>query len=1583
MELSEEPIIDKATESGISVPELSQGAFRAQEKAISDEQSTAKSDLANKGVELVEKDKFSVAINGFSAEVKAEDLEEIAKLPAVKKVYLSREYERPAPVEPSMVNSVGLIGIEETWGDLNYKGEGMVVAIIDTGVDYDHKDMKITDPSKAKLTEEKINELISKYSLPGRYINDKVPYGYDYHDKDIEPKETAPSSQHGMHVAGTVAANGDLANNGIKGVAPEAQILAMKVFSDNESMNNVFSDSYLRAIEESVMLGADALNMSLGAPAGIYDRSGESAEDVALNNAVDNGIICAIAAGNDRNIVDGYGKMHKRNPDLALVGSPSTFPNSFAVASFENTKTFSNAVETVINGENFSFAAKVHESSPKEGFPKDSEYVYVGLGATDADYEGKDVSGKVALIQRGAATYTDKKNLAIKHGATAAIIFNHEAGGDALVNMLIDPPYDIPVAFIGHSDGMRLVGAPEGTKVTLTVDPSFVDNPSARKMSTFSSWGPSSDLRMKPEILAPGGNIYSTQNNDEYGVMSGTSMATPHVAGASAVVKQALKEKFPNLSEKEYAELTKQVMMNTAIPQKDNGTGYTYSVMQQGAGMMNVHSAITTPVHIDVTGTNDNIADGKLELKEIYEDHFVVKLTLHNTSNKAIKYDLKSEVLKEAIEDDHFAERTEEITSIIKPKSIKVKANSTITKDFTISFDGLENNQLLNGFIHLENKNHPKLTVPFIGFYGNWNEPRIIDGMKGFEDNFFPLPGFYAIYKNNQGKEVINPLPVKEKDGKNVVYFSHKTNIMPVLSVIRNAENLGFNITNAEDKELVKLNSEIRVRKVNRLGGGKSPYFFNDFMKWDGNLRKGSAVEGELYNYNIKAQLNYDADAQVYKYPIVLDKTAPEVEFVKYDKTTRTIDVRIKDALSGTAYLVFINPNNTEQLEVKPVEQAYPEFKEGDVISYTLPEDWDTDKLIVGAEDAVLNLNLFNLFDLQVSKDTPRIDITSPKILTFQEPEVNVSGTITNTENLDKVILRQVDEKGNVIGEEVEAAFEKDGDKFVFNGKITVEGEELIYIQITAISGSLKGNVAQWIFVDKTAPTIEISHECNPDNEKDVKLTFHVKDNFWAVMVDEIREDGSTYQRLLKHDESFEKLERKPTDVTFTHDFELENVEEDETFYFKAYDFAGNETKVSYSIKSGECAIVEGPGTTEPTDPEVDPTVPGNNDETDEPNNPEEPKPVEPGTPAPENPVDPEKPVNPEKPVDPEKPVNPEKPEDDEKPNDEATTPDKPKDNKPGGPDIDNPVEKPYDGSEATIATVELSGKTRYETAIKISTELFRESEKVVIASGEDYPDALAASVLAAELNAPLLLSTKSALRDDVKAEIARLKAKEVLLIGGENTLDANLEKEISALELKVERIADTNRYKTAAKINEMVKSLTSKSDHVILANGRNYADALAAAPYAGLEKSGILLSESDKLDEAAMKQIEGVKKVTIIGGLKSISKDIADALVAKGIEVKRVSGSDRYNTANELGKEFFAKPEKVVIASGENYPDALAGSLIAIKEKAPILLVKKDHVSDETIAQLKEMGAVQFYLLGGENTISTAVKNTLKNIYK
>lgn len=1567
VELSEEPIIENATDKGISVPELDMSTFNSLDNAISDEQDSVKDQIKNKGIELTEIQEFSVAINGFAAEVKAEDLEEIASLPEVKNVYFSVQYEKPEPVDPSMVASVDQIDVKQVWSsDLGYKGEGTIVSIIDTGVYTGHRDFNITDESKLKLSETEVNEIIDKYNLSGVYVSDKVPYAYDYHDNDSDTLENK-DSQHGMHVAGTVAANGNTSEGGIKGVAPEAQILAMKVFSDDQNFHSVFTDSYLKAIEESILLGADVVNLSLGASAGIYNMNGDSAVDVAINNAVDNGIICAIAAGNDRNIVDGHGLMHKRNPDLGVVGSPSIYPGSFSVASFENTKTFAHAVLANIGTESYKFGANVHESSPKDAFPNDQEYVYVGLGATDADYEGKDVNGKVALIQRGGATYTVKKDLAAKHGATAAIIFNHKDGGKALVSMLVDPPYSIPVAFIGHDDGMELSGAPEGSKLTLSVDPEFVDNPSARTMSKFSSWGPSSDLRMKPEILAPGGNIYSTQNYHKYKIMSGTSMATPHVAGASAVVKQALQDKFKDLSQKQYAELTKQIMMNTAVPQKDINTGNTYSVMQQGAGMINMLSAVTTPVYIDVTGTNDSIADGKLEIKEISENIFTANLVLHNTSDEAVTYNLESEVLKEEIVDNLFTEDTLEVNSnIIGSNSVTVPANSSTELSVKVAFSGIENNQLVSGFIHLKSDNHPKLTVPFIGFYGDWNAPRIIDGMTGFDEDIYfsnSAPGFYTNYiEKTADKERVRvyALPRGEVDGEKVVFYSQRTNIVPIISVLRNAENMEFNILDKNDKQVSKVNTIKNLKKIHKVSQGRKTYFFSNDMTWDGELRKGTVTEGEIYYYNLKGQLNYNSEPQNYNYPIVLDKSAPKVTFVRYDKETSTVELKVKDDLSGTA-LVWVgdydSPRN--QVVVNP-QRDIENFKEGQNLLFKIPAEWNAGKIFVGVRDNVLNSKTNNFFDLDDSKDTPRITITEPKILTFHDYEVNVSGTITNTENLDKVTLKQVDNNGKLIGTPVDATFEKSGDKYLFSGKITLEGEELNYISVTATAGSLEGNVSTWVFVDKTAPTLDVSHEIN--DEGNAVFTLNAKDNFWGVMVYELNAAGKTINKLIQKDDSFDKLERKPVDVTTTHVCELE--EDEETFYFLAFDFAGNQTKVSYTIKEGQDPIIEIESKTAdqlaPGESPVDSEIGNPNDGGTE--NPE----------SPENPAVPEKPVSPDTET-PETPELPEKPEDN-KPIDTV---------KPDIPKIENPVEKPSDGSETKIATTEVAGENRYKTAAQISKELFSSSENVVVASGENYPDALAASVLAAELDAPLLLNPKAKLDADIKAEIERLGAKQVYLIGGENTLTNELAAETETLGLKVERIAGDNRYSTASKITEKVKELSDKSEHIILASGNNYADALAAAPYAGVESSGILLTDKDRLDDSTLKALEGVKKVTIVGGESSVSAEVAKVLEEKSIEANRIAGLNRYETASKIGTELFKDTERIVIASGENYPDALAGSVLAISEKAPILLVSKDNVPDEVSNAIKTTNAIQIYILGGENTISNSARNILKNIEK
>jgi len=288
--------VEQATEQGKLYKDLPETTKASIESKINKQQKTVKDKIKAKGVKLTYKNHFSTAFNGFSGEMTFGDLSKLEEVEGVKHVYLAHEYKRPLET-PSMKNSKSYIQTSATWADAGLKGEGMVVSVIDTGVDPSHKDFILTDATKEGLSKNEVDNLIKQKGLKGKFFTDKVPYGYNYFDQNDTILDKGPdTAMHGMHVAGTVAANGDEENGGVKGVAPEAQLLAMKVFSNDPLFPSTWSDVYLAAIDDSIKLGADVINMSLGDDASFYNE--ESAEDVAISRATNNGIVCAMAAGN-------------------------------------------------------------------------------------------------------------------------------------------------------------------------------------------------------------------------------------------------------------------------------------------------------------------------------------------------------------------------------------------------------------------------------------------------------------------------------------------------------------------------------------------------------------------------------------------------------------------------------------------------------------------------------------------------------------------------------------------------------------------------------------------------------------------------------------------------------------------------------------------------------------------------------------------------------------------------------------------------------------------------------------------------------------------------------------------------------------------------------------------------------------------------------------------------------------------------------------------------------------------------------------------------------------------------------------
>jgi len=311
------------------------------ESDLLSQQESVINNLRSSGVSFDTLSNYTVSLNGFSGHVRMSDIDRILKNRNVKNVYISQEYERPVE-KPDMKTSWEFIESHSVWESVpGYKGEGMVAAIIDTGIDPAHKDMKITDEDKVTLTKEKVKE----QQLPGEYYTTKVPYGYNYFDHNDIILDIGPdASEHGMHVAGTVGANGD-----IKGVAPECQLLAMKVFGNDPLFPSTYTDVYLEAIEDAVKLGVDAINMSLGSTASFYNEKDIMNE--VITDCREKGIVFSISAGNSAQFGNGFNLPYRENPDIGVVGAPGLSRDSISVAASGNVQ-YEYKHEVIIGGGN-------------------------------------------------------------------------------------------------------------------------------------------------------------------------------------------------------------------------------------------------------------------------------------------------------------------------------------------------------------------------------------------------------------------------------------------------------------------------------------------------------------------------------------------------------------------------------------------------------------------------------------------------------------------------------------------------------------------------------------------------------------------------------------------------------------------------------------------------------------------------------------------------------------------------------------------------------------------------------------------------------------------------------------------------------------------------------------------------------------------------------------------------------------------------------------------------------------------------------------------------------------------------------
>jgi putative cell wall-binding protein len=291
-----------------------------------------------------------------------------------------------------------------------------------------------------------------------------------------------------------------------------------------------------------------------------------------------------------------------------------------------------------------------------------------------------------------------------------------------------------------------------------------------------------------------------------------------------------------------------------------------------------------------------------------------------------------------------------------------------------------------------------------------------------------------------------------------------------------------------------------------------------------------------------------------------------------------------------------------------------------------------------------------------------------------------------------------------------------------------------------------------------------------------------------------------------------------------------------------------------------------------------------------------------------------------------------------------------------------------------------LAGDDRYETAVKVSQAGWTTAGTVILARGDDFADAVAGVPLAHQLNAPILLTQTNSIVPAIIEEITRLKAERVIILGGPGAISDNVRGELERIGLTVERIEGADRYETAVRIAERMVREGAEFDTAFIAVGTNFADALAASSYAAMRGQPILLTDTNYLPQATKDAIAnlGIKNTVVCGGPGAVSESVFDQLP----NPKRVFGNDRYLTALELAKEFMPKSTKhVYVATGLDFPDAVAGGVLAAKNNSGVLLVQGNQTVP--IQQIQdfyvEHGFTGATMFGGSSVVSSELEQWFK----
>jgi lactocepin len=903
---------------------------------------------------------YTSGFYGFSMDTTMGEAKKIQDMKGVKDVRISKTYEH------TVADSKNLVEAMNVWTKYNYRGEGMVVAIVDSGIDHRHESMQLSKGGKeqAELKKENIQDELDATPVNDVWYTDKVPTGYDWADKDdnVIPEENS----HGTHVAGIVGAYKE-SQEKVTGVAPDVQLLAEKVFSDSRPF--AYDDDIISGIYHAVEFGADVINLSLGSEAGVADENDPLQR--AIRYATEKGVLVVAAAGNaaystKQNLLPRSSLPLAKNPDIGLVGNPGVTPYALQVASSENDLM---KVDTLRLSDDSMLGYQIQSSSKKliDHLDKDKEYelVFVGEGQA-ADVKNLDLTGKIVVakpLQR-YAFYSFIQNEAGKKGAVAAIVI--PPSDLSSYSHLYFSPYMIPAVTTDQENAGKLAERLQsGEKVTVQLDDEgmWVQNPATEPMSVFSSYGAPTDLSFKPEITAPGGKIYSTVINNQYETMSGTSMSTPHVAAGGALILQKYYEDMKLPKNMDTVLKAKNALMNTSErltnPEHEN---MSYSPRRQGAGLMKIEKALQTPYLLQHEGVPLEQA-ASVALKEV-DRTFDFTLEVEALTKNAVKpnhqYEVYVDVLTDETEKRTYDGVEKEYLTLnsIPVKDTAVKINGKLqTEDSKFQYKphrddkvtvsvtlpkNLSDGRFVEGFVRFVPKGSSAkelttLTIPYMGYYGEWDAISNIDESPVNGDAFL---GYTVLWN-----DMLNlPLGFDANTGTfdaekiGVSPRSISSGAYPSFTAFRNLKEMSLSIQDKNGNTVREIGnfSEFTPDGTpykfvkNIMSYGDYSYSF-DSLFWNSIDQNGENLPDGQYYYVYTSTLNYEgAEPQQTKIPIKVDSASPVVKDVKIEEQQDgKYKVKWDVEENGTGYLgsmIWINgsylslPDNAKEYisAVKP-----------------------------------------------------------------------------------------------------------------------------------------------------------------------------------------------------------------------------------------------------------------------------------------------------------------------------------------------------------------------------------------------------------------------------------------------------------------------------------------------------------------------------------------------------------------------------------------------------------------------------------------------------------------------------------------